>query len=185
MRLTLYTSLFLGLLMADLNADIIDAALTPTGLDSIQYSFTLSGFNLLQYQVLDLKFDSSTYSSLSNALAPSNFSTTILQPFSPTPGDFLVEALKPNLTLPPGSVSIDATLTKGHGALGPLTFQVYQFDSTGNNNGAVQGGSGTTSDPAVPEPAGDSLVALTLVVVCILGRCWRNRVNPLNRGYRS
>jgi len=169
MRLALYSSLFLGFLTAPLNADIIDAVAAPTGLDSIHYSFTLSGFNLLQYEVLDIQFDSSVFSFLSPGFVPPNFDTATLQPGNPhgAPGDFEIEALNPNLVIKPGSLSIDATLKPGHGAIGPLNFNVYQFDSTGHNDGLVT--SGTTTDPAAaPEPAGVSLLALGLVAICIL-----------------
>jgi hypothetical protein len=187
MRLTLYSSLFFGLLMANLNADIIvDAVPTAAGPDLIHYTFTLSGFNLLQYQALDLKFDSSTYSSLSDALAPANFSTMIFQPGIPpgAPGDFLVEALISNPALTPGSIGIDATLVPGHGALGPLPFFVYQFDGSGPN-AALVGDAVFSGMTTVPEPAGVSLPVLGLLIAGILGSRWRNRVNPLNRGCRS
>lgn len=179
MRLALYSLLFLGLLTAHLNADIIDAVATPTTPGSVHYSFTLSGFNLLQYQVLDLEFSPSTYSALSGALAPPGFSSAIDPINNPprAPGDFLIEALTSNPTLPPGSVQINAKLT-GAGEPGPVPFSVYQFNARGQNEGLVA--SGMTTDSAVPEPAGVSLALLGLLAACILGSRWRR-----NRGWAS
>jgi hypothetical protein len=186
MRLALYSLLFLGLLTAQLNADIIDAVATPTTPGSVHYSFTLSGFNLLQYQVLDLEFSPSTYSALSDASAPAGFSTTIDPINTPpgAPGDFLIEALTSNPTLTPGSLGIDAKLT-GSGGLGPLQFTVDQFNSLGVNNGPVQGESGMTTNPAVPEPAGVSLVVLGLLAALILGSRWRHRDSRFSREFHK
>lgn len=181
MRLALYSSLFFGFLTA-LNADIIDEVATPTGLDSIHYSFTLSGFDLLQYEVLDLQFDPSKYSLLSGALAPPGFSTAIDPVNSPpgAPGDFLVEALTSNPTLTPVSLGVDAQLT-GTGELGPLPFSVFQFDAKGQNEGLVASGK-TTDRDVVPEPTGVSLPVLGLLAACILGSRWhRNRGWPSSR----
>jgi len=180
MRLALYSLLFLGLLTAHLNADIIDAVATPTTPGSVHYSFTLNGFNLLQYQVLDIAFSPSTYSALSDASAPAGFSTTIDPINTPpgAPGDFLIEALTSNPPLTPVSLGIDAKLV-GSGGLGPLQFTVDQFNSSGVNQGAVKGASGITTDSAVPEPAGVSLVVLGLLAAFILGSRWRHRDNPI------
>jgi hypothetical protein len=189
MRLALYSLLFLGLLTSHLNADIVDAVATPTTPGSVHYSFTLSGFNLLQYQVLDLEFSPSTYSALSNASAPAGFSTTIDPINTPpgAPGSFLIEALTSNPPLTPGSIGIDAKLA-GSGGLGPLQFTVYQFSSSGTNainEGPVNGASGMTTDSAVPEPAGVSLVVLGLLAALISGSRWRHRDNRFSREFHK
>ena len=176
MRLALCSSLFLGFLAAHLNASSIDVLASATGPDSFHYSFTLNGFDLLQDQAVDLKFDSSVYLSLSNASAPANFSTTVLQPGNPpgAPGDYLLEALISNLALPPGSVGIDVTLT-GLGEPGPLPFSVDQFDAQGHFVGVIPTGmtSDPTSDPVTPEPASVWLTGLGLLAVGILRSRWR------------
>jgi hypothetical protein len=183
MRLTLCSSLFLGFLAVHLNADIVDAVATPTGLNSVQFSFTLNGFDLSLDQVLDIQFDSSVYASLSAPFAPANFSTMDFQPNPPTPGDFLVEALISNPALTPGSIGIDATLVPGHGELGPLPFFVYQFNSEGIREGSAVFSGMTTG--TVPEPVGVSLPLLGLLGAGILGRRWRQRDNRRNRSRAS
>ena len=176
MRLALCSSLFLGFLAAHLNADIVVAVATPLGPPNlVQYSFTLSGFDLLQYQVLDIRFNSSVYASLSAPFAPANFSTMDFQP-NPTPGDFLVEALISNPALTPGSIGIDATLLPGQ-ELGPLPFFVYQFSKPDPLNPEGVNLSLVSSGTTVPEPAGVSLPVLGLLIAGILGSRWLHRDN--------
>jgi hypothetical protein len=183
MRLVICSSLLLGFLAADLNANSVDSLASSAGTNSIHYSFTLSGFDLLQYQVLDLKFNASVYQSLSNAVAPATIKTTILQPDNPgaIPGDFLVEALISNPVLTPGSLGINATLT-GSGALGPLPFSIDQFDNQDHFLYVVTSGLAVIEDAApIPEPAGVSLPGLGLLIASILGSRWRHRDNLRNQ----
>ena len=170
MRLVICSSLLLGFLTADLNANSVDVLASSTGPDSVHYSFTLSGFDLLQYQVLDIQFNPSLYLSLSNAVAPATIKTTILQPDKPgaIPGDFLMEALISNPVLTPGSLGIDATLD--------------QFDSQDHFLHVVSSGLAVIEDAApIPEPAGVSLPGLGLLIASILGSRWRHRDNLRQR----
>ena len=176
MRLVLCSSLFLGFLAAHLNADIVDAVAIPTGPDSVEFNFTLNGFDLLQYQVLDIRFDPSVYVSLSDPFAPPGVSTLFFNPISPTPGDFLAEALVSNPLITAGSLGIDATLT-GPKDLGPLQFFVDQFDAKGNFVSVDASGMTTDRAAAAPEPAGVSLPMLGLLAAVILGSRRRFRNN--------
>ncbi len=106
MRSALCVSVLLGFLAAPLRADIVDAADIPIGPNSVQYRFTLAGFDLLQYQVLDIRFDASLFVKLSNPVAPANFTAMDFSPSGPTPGDFLVEALISNPAVTPGLLAL-------------------------------------------------------------------------------
>jgi len=156
------------------NAGSIEGLFFDPGASSLRYDFTLSGFDLSQYQVLDLQFNPSVYLSLSDAMVAPNFQVVILQPGNPpgTPGDYLLEAMTPG-ALTPASVGIDFTLA-GQEQPGPLPYFVYQFNNQNQFVSVVS--SGTTSvgtDPsAIPEPSSFWLAVLGLFVTGILGRRW-------------
>ena len=180
MRLTLFSFVLLSFAASELNADIIDANVIATGAESVHFSFTLNGFDLLQNEIIDIQFDPAVYASLEDAIVPANFKAVTLQPNNPpgAPGDFLVEALASNPAWAQGAVGIDATLI-GQRTIGTLSlsFSIDQFNDQGAFEKVVMSGT-VNLDPKlelVPEPAGVARPALALLIILILASHWRHR----------
>jgi|SRR5947209_10615533 len=149
----------------------IQFEVTPLGTNSSgatvdQITYLVSGLTLQSTQELDFFFDPKIYSNLANPVAPSGFTTLVLQPNNPvgTSGDFGVFPASDN-TPASGPFSIDVTLI-GHAVPGPQPFSVTQFDQNGNVIGIIA--TGTTSPVSVagvPEPASIALIGASVALL--------------------
>jgi hypothetical protein len=112
-----------------------------------------------QHQQLDIHFDPTLVSSLSNPQAPQGFQSLVLQPNNPPGmyGDFIVIPVSVAQS-PNGPFSVDVLLT-GIAPLGRQQFSIDQFDADGNFLFNVQ--SGFTGD-AAPEPSPFALLVIGL-----------------------
>jgi hypothetical protein len=113
-----------------------------------QYTYFLSGFDLVQYEELDFVFPADLFLSLSNPMASPDVVVDIFQPNVPigADGDFTAEA-SADLGEVTGPWSIDVAYL-GSGLPGAQTYFVDQFDS----NGTLVGNPVEAEDAPVPEP---------------------------------
>jgi hypothetical protein len=138
-----------------------------------QYSYYLSGFNLVQYEELDFVFPASSFLSLSDPVASPGVVVDTFQPNVPTgaDGDFTAEASSDlgNVT---GPWSIDVAYL-GSGLPGAQTYFVDQFDS----NGDLVGNPVEAEDvPApVPEPGAFGFCCLAVVLWAVRAVLQRSR----------
>ena len=113
-----------------------------------QYTYFLSGFDLVQYEELDFVFPADLYLGLSNAEASPDIIVQVFQPDVPigADGDFTAEASS-DLADVTGPWSIDVAYL-GSGLPGAQTYFIDQFDS----NGILLGNPVEAEDVAVPVP---------------------------------
>jgi hypothetical protein len=129
---------------------------------------------------LDIDFDPSVFSGLSNGVAPADFDLAVFQPNNPpsAPGDYSALALLDHASLA-GPFSVAFTLFPGQ-LPGPQTFSIRQFANNGNGSfeGIVESGTTAPVGSGVPEPASSSLSGTALVlggVVLACRRAWSNK----------
>src|ERR1700738_2666808 len=81
--------LMVGLTAGGLHAGSIQFDVTPTGGNIFRYDYLVTGFVFQRNEQLDIRFDPARYGVLSNGVAPSGFSVTLLNPNNPpgNPGD--------------------------------------------------------------------------------------------------
>jgi hypothetical protein len=152
-----------------MSAGTILEKITAVNSSTFQYTFSVSGFDFLQGEALDIQFDPSVYFSLLNPIAPGGFSVITLQPNNPpgAPGDYIIEGLMGTQSLSgPSALAISSTLA-GANQPGPLPFFIYQVDSNGNFGNVVGSGTTTILAAATPEPFNFSLAGLGLLAAGI------------------
>jgi len=160
--------LWILLLAGQLSAGTVWYQATSLGSNFYRYDYTID-YNFLQYQELDIKFDPTLYSNLTNGVASSDFNLVLLQPNNPsgTSGDYSLLALIGNPTLAgPFSVKF---MFLGAGEPGSQLYFINQFDPSGQNLiDTIESGS------TVPEPANWLMAGAGLIVSGML-RGVRNR----------
>jgi hypothetical protein len=187
-----------ALVVCGVSADVtIDFQVTTSGATGA-YQYFVSGFTAMQpcgsmlgcSNEIDIDFDASLFSAISNGVAPAGFSLLLFQPNNPpqAPGDYSALAVVANPASSP--FSVDFTLT-GAGmsvcsSASPQgcaqTFNINEFANTmtaggeicygcGMFEGTVQGPELTTPlVSAVPEPASVWLVGAVIIIVGIFLR---------------
>jgi hypothetical protein len=137
-----------------------------------EYTYYLSGFNLVQYEELDFVFPAALFLSLSNPMASPDVVVEIFQPNIPTgaDGDFTAEASS-DLGDVTGPWSIDVAYL-GLGLPGAQTYFVDQLDS----NGDLVGNPVEAEDVAqVPEPGAFGLCCVAVVLWAVRAALRRRR----------
>jgi len=161
------------MLISTLSAGTIGSSVTPLGPNAYHYDYFLTGFPFLANEELDIRFDSSIFGSLSNAVAgPGFFVIPCCQPNNPPGafGDYEIFALA-NIPTPTGPFGVDVTLLPG--ASLPLTqpFFLNQLDANGVILFSVSAGftqPGMSAPDPVPEPSNGAVLAL----VALAGLSW-------------
>jgi hypothetical protein len=180
MRKTLSLALWIGLVAANLPAGTVSYDFStlpyaapqdaPAGSSMLQVTYLLSNFTFEANQELDIEFDPTLYSTMSNGQAPSGFAVTLFQPDNPpgAPGDFSALALTNGPSVS-GSFSVDVVYF-GSGQPGPQSYTVNQFDNQGNFVATVDSGyTGLADNTAgVPEPGSFWLGGMGLMI----GAAW-------------
>jgi hypothetical protein len=154
------------LLTSALQAATIQFQVTNLGGNSFEYDYSPSGLTLQANEQLDLRFDPTLYSNLSNGKAGVGFDVLLFQPNNPpgTFGDYTALALVNNPSLA-GPFSVDFVFN-GVGTPGAQPFVIDQFDSSGNFVSTVAPGMTAVlgAPAAVPEPGSLSLIAVALAM---------------------
>jgi hypothetical protein len=163
--------IMVGLTLGHVSAGAIQYDVTPLGGNSYQYTYSLSGITFQLNEQLDIRFDPSSYGIVSNGVAPTGYSVTLLQPNNPPgdPGDYsaLAQVNNPSTA---GSFSVQFVYL-GAGQPGSQPFFLNQFDSQGffEYTSAAGYTSQQTQQPSeVPEPSALWLIGSTL----LLGGLW-------------
>lgn len=169
MRVAFWLPVWAVLIATNMSAGVVEYSATDLSTNLSRYDYLLSGMAFQanqpnqQYLQLDIRFDPTLYSSLSNPQVLGGFTTLLLQPNNPPGifGDFVIMPLTGDLSQI-GHFSVDV-VSIGHGPLGPQPLFVNQFDAAGNYLFTLEAGF-TVPDPAVPEPAVFPLVGIGLLV---------------------
>lgn len=113
---------------------------------------------------IDIQFAVGTFVSISNGVAPADFSLLLFQPNNPpqADGDYSAFANVANPSLA-GPFSVNFTLT-GAAAPGAQTFFIEQFDSNGFFEGSTTGGTTLRNTGAVPEPSSWQLTGVVFII---------------------
>jgi hypothetical protein len=163
-----------------LSAGTIQFQVTPLGGNLFQYNYSLSGITFQANEELDIRFDPSLYSNLSNGVAPSGFSVGLLQPNNPPGvfGDYSALALVNNpSTAGPFSVRV---MFSGQGQPGSQPFFLNLFDPNGAFI-ASAGAGNTSAVGSVPEPASFTMSVFAFLLLAAL---WMARRRPLKQAVR-
>jgi len=170
MRVAFWLPVWAVLIATNMSAGVVEYSATDLSTNLFRYDYLVSGMTFeanQQYQQLDIRFDPTLYSALSNPQVPGGFTTLLLQPNNPPGifGDFVIMPLTGDLSQI-GHFSADV-VSIGHGPLGPQPFFINQFDANGNYLFTLEAGF-TVPDPAVPEPVVFPLVGIALLA----GSAW-------------
>jgi hypothetical protein len=168
--------LWMILLAGQLTAGSVQYQVVDLGSNVFRYEFFPINLGLMQFQELDVQFDPTLFSSLSNGVANSDFRLVLLQPNSPpgASGDYSALALVDNPSLA-GPFSVDVRWL-GSGVPGGLPFFVHQFDASGRILGTIDSGSlGAVGPVGAPEPASWLLGGSGLVIGGLLRMVRRRR----------
>jgi hypothetical protein len=167
MRILLLSAFF----AFSLSAATIQFQATTTGTTGA-YEYFVSGFTAMQpctdnpslecSDEIDIDFDATVFSQISNGVAPAGFNLLLFQPNNPpqAPGDYSALAVVANPSLAP--FSVDFALT-GTGTPTSQTFTINEFDNNGFFEGVATSGV-TTLLSSVPEPAGFSLIGIGMII---------------------
>jgi len=156
-----------------LSAAMIQYQVSTSG-TSGTYQYFISGFTgvspcankptLQCDNEIDIQFPVGTFVSISNGVAPADFSLLLFQPNNPpqADGDYsaFTNVANPSLV---GPFSVNFTLT-GAAAPGAQTFFIEQFDSSGFFEGSTTGTTTLRNIGAVPEPSSWQLAAVVLII---------------------
>jgi hypothetical protein len=182
MKLLLLSALF----VFSLSATTIQFQVTTSGTTGT-YDYFVSGFTAMQpclvnnvvqecSDEIDINFDPTVFSQLSNGVAPAGFSLLLFQPNNPpqSPGDYSALAVDANPALAP--FSVDFTLTSMGIPLPIQTFTINEFENVngGFGNGQFVGVAGSgqvTPESTVPEPASLSLIGAAMIIGGIFLGC--------------
>ena len=163
--------LLFALLAFSLSADTIQFQVITSGTTGT-YDYFVSGFTAMQpctdnpslecSDEIDINFDPTVFSQISNGVAPAGFNLLLFQPNNPpqAPGDYSALAVVANPSLTP--FSVDFTLT-GAGTPASQTFTINEFDNNGFFEGVATSGV-TTLVSTVPEPASFSLIGIGVII---------------------
>src|SRR5438309_110376 len=126
--------------------------ITP-GQDLRRDVYSIGGITLQANEEIDIRFDPALYGTLSNGVAPPDFSLLLLQPNTP-PGTFGDYSALSNVNNPSlaGPFSVDFVFL-GTGAPGSQPFFINLYDRNGRFLRTVESGFTTSPGAAVPEPA--------------------------------
>jgi hypothetical protein len=163
-----------------LSAGTIQFQVTPLGGNLFQYNYSLSGITFQANEELDIRFDPTLYSNLSNGVAPPGFSVSLFQPNNPPGafGDYNALAVVNNPSAAgPFSVRV---MFSGQGQPGSQPFFLDLFDQNGAFISSVAAGN-TSAVGSVPEPAS---FTMSVFAFLLLGAWWmvrRRMVKPALR----
>lgn len=161
--------LFAALVTANLPAGTIEFQVINLGSGMDRYVYTITGFTLNQHQEIDIQFDATMFSGLTNGQAGSDFNVVLLQPNNPmgAPGHYSAVAQVNSASLS-GPFTVDFTFL-GAGTPGAQPFAINQLDNNDQNITSVIA-TGTTMPLAVPEPA-----TLSMAAAGLMAAAWRKR----------
>lgn len=167
MRLALCLLSLTGLMEVYLPAATIQYLITPLGAGSGQYRYNyfVSDVALAKNQEIDVRFDLTMFSALSNGVAGPGFDLMLFQPNSPlgASGDYSALAIvdQPSLA---GPFRVDAKFT-GLGTPGSQAFFINQYSDTGAFQRVVTSGVTTPfSNNTAPEPTTISLCCMAVLM---------------------
>jgi hypothetical protein len=154
----------------DLGASAIQYQFTPLptpGQYRYVYFLNTLAVTLVAREELDLQFDSNVYSSVSNAVAGSDFQALTLPPDNPPGafGDYILLALVDNPSLA-GPFSVDVTL-KGSAIPGQQPFLLNQLDQNGKVISNI--GSGVTTQAGTPQGGSTESPEPRTIWTCVAG----------------
>ena len=173
MRTLSWLKLVIGLAPVSLFAGTIEYQVNPVSGNLYQYNYFLSGYTFDANEQLDVRFDPTLYGALSNGVAPSGFSVTLLQTNNP-PGDYgdytaLAQINNPSTS---GTFSVQFVYL-GTGAPGSQPFFLNQYNSDGFYQSTIDAGFTTseTTSSVAPEPSTFTLISVAL----LFGGLWMIR----------
>lgn len=181
MRNLLWLTFILVMTYSNLAAGVITVGTSSLGGNLYRDNYVLSGVTFQANEALDISFDPSLYGSLSNGVAPSGFSVTLLQPNNPPgdSGDFIALAQADNSS---GSEAFSVQfMYLGAGQPGIQPVSLNQFDQNGVFQYAVDtpGVASQVQSSQAPEPATFTLIGISFLAHT-LRRRYRSgaRINP-------
>jgi len=171
--------LFAALVTANLGAGTIAYQVIDLGGGMDRYVYTVSGFDLLPHQEIDIQFDATMFAGLTNASAPSPFNVELIQPGNPmgAPGHYsAVTDVEVDLTSSSdGPFIVDFTFT-GSGSPGSQMYSINQLDTNDLDIENVVS-TGSTVPLSVPVPATAGFAALAFGFVLLASRLKWTRVS--------
>ncbi|MBV8820156.1 MAG: hypothetical protein JO022_17480 [Acidobacteriaceae bacterium] len=131
-----------------------------------RFTYSTNGITLDQNEAVDLSFDRSRFSDLTNPVVPAGFVSNLAQPDNPLglDGDFIISPQSGAATLS-GPFSVDFTFI-GSGVPDVQAFTIYEFDpQTGFIVSVLETGTTTPGGVAgTPEPASFATCGVLLAV---------------------
>jgi hypothetical protein len=167
-RLSLALAAMVFSLAGTARAGTVEYDFSAVGSNLYRYSFILADMALNSHQALEIRFDPAIYASLTDGVAGSDFSLTLLQPNNPpgTFGDYNVLALTDNASLQgPFGVAVSFV---GAVQPGSQSFVINQFDEAGKYLSTIDSGITTAVTGSVPEPD----TTLLVQAVLLAGGAW-------------
>jgi len=152
------------------NAGTIQFVATPSGPNAYFYSFSISGFDLLTNEAIDIRFDPSIFLSLSNGFAPNTFHLAVLQPNNPPGafGDYSALALVDHPSVA-GPFTVNAVLQPGAAIPARQPFEIDQFNGSGQLLSVITMGIASEA----PEPSSAGLLAAAGILLVASSRILR------------
>lgn len=175
MRITIWLSLWAGVVAGNLTAATIEYQVTNLGGTSYRYDYFISGVSFLMNQGFDIQFPYPQYGALSNGVAGSDFTLYLLQPNNPSgaPGHYTAVANMDGASLA-ASFRVDFVFPSG--VPGAQSFTIDQYDSLGGFVSNISSGTTTPFVAGVPEPGSLGLVGLVLLMGLVIWTVRRRRV---------
>jgi hypothetical protein len=176
--------LLFSLLAFSLSATTIEFQVTTTGTTGT-YEYFVSGFTAMEpctatsptapagdecSAEIDIDFDATVFSQISNGVAPAGFNLLLFQPNNPpqAPGDYSALAVVANPSLAPFSVDFTTLTSMAEPTCGSVPGQCFTINEFDDNTGLFEGvaASGVTTlvSSTVPEPASFSLIATGMII---------------------
>jgi hypothetical protein len=165
----LWVALFIASLIQGLSAATVTFTVTPLGMNNYRDTYNVSGFTFQANQELDIFFDPTLYTALTNGHAPTGYDLLVIQPDPKAmfAGDYSALAL---VNSPPnGPFNIDFTFL-GSGQPGSLPFTISSVDENGMLHPITSGQTTPSTIPGIPEPASISLAAIGGAMVWLAAR---------------
>jgi hypothetical protein len=138
---------------AKVAAASIGFSVVELGANWLRYDYSISGFDLLKNQEIDIRFDPAVYGGLANGVAGADFDLLLLQPNNP-PGTFGSWGILALVDHPSwaGTFRVDA-LYKGAGEPAPLPYFINRYDPQGKLLSSEGADSAAPVGETIPEPS--------------------------------